>query len=232
MNTLNELKKILHQVGPENIWRSVYDIEGKLLSTGIENDDHILHSDLNGIDFTGKTVVDLGCNFGHFTFWVSNRGAHHVLGIDIDPRIIRGCQLLKKMYDYKSVDFVAHDFININELAQVDLAMLINFIGKTMVQNGEMISYLKAVERIASNEMLISIRPVYQIKKHLENDLPGLLDLYPARFIKKNCFNALEYVESYFQDRWHSTILSPINNFDDSHKKILHFHRKSSENTD
>jgi hypothetical protein len=82
---------------------------------------------------------------------------------------------------------------------------------------------------MAGNEMLISIRPFYQVKKHLENDFPGLLDLYPARFFRKGCFNALQYVESFFQARWHATTLSPINNFEDSRKKILHFHRKSSD---
>lgn len=37
---------------------------------------------LDQIDFTGKAVLDLGCNLGAFTFYASRRGAKRVVGVD------------------------------------------------------------------------------------------------------------------------------------------------------
>ncbi len=43
---------------------------------------------------SGKSVLDLGCNFGNFCFEAANRGAARVVGIDVDPENIRKAGLL------------------------------------------------------------------------------------------------------------------------------------------
>lgn len=222
----NELQTILREVGSDNIWRPIYDSNHKLLNTGVETNVDGLHSDLSRIDFKDKTVVDLGCNFGYFTFWARRQAARHVLGIDIDRRIIRGCNLLMKMYNYDGIDFLAEDITKINGLGRFDIAMMIDFIGKNWIRTGEMISFLKIIEHLARKEMLISVRPVYNVKKHFQNDFQGLLELYPSRFIRNNRFHTFEYIEAYFEDRWYTTVIWPEIDPDESHKKILHFHRK------
>lgn len=222
----NELQTILREVGSDNIWRPIYDSNHKLLNTGVETNVDGLHSDLSRIDFKDKTVVDLGCNFGYFTFWARRQAARHVLGIDIDRRIIRGCNLLMRMYNYDGIDFLSEDITKINGLGRFDIAMMIDFIGKNWIRTGEMISFLKIIEYLARKEMLISVRPVYSVKKHFQNDFQGLLELYPSRFIRNNRFHTFEYIEAYFEDRWYTTVIWPEIDPDESHKKILHFHRK------
>lgn len=226
MSKPNELQTILRDVGAGNIWRPIYDNDQKLLTTGVEPNDNGLHSDLSRIDFKDKTVVDLGCNFGYFTFFARRQAARYVLGIDIDRRIIRGCNLLMKMYDYDGIDFLVGDITKINGLGRFDIAMMIDFIGKNWVRTGEMNSFLKIIEHLARKEMLISVRPIYDIKKHLQNDLQGLLEIYPPCFIRNNRFHTFEYIKAFFEDRWSATVMSPEIDPNESYKKILHFHRK------
>jgi ribosomal protein L11 methyltransferase len=226
MSRPNELQTILREVGSDKVWRPIYDSNHKLLTTGVETNVEGLHSDLSRIDFKDKTVVDLGCNFGYFTFWARKQDARHVLGIDIDQRIIRGCNLLMKMYNYDGIDFLSEDITKINGLGRFDIAMMIDFIGKNWIRTGEMIPFLKITEHLARKEMLISVRPVYSVKKHFQNDFKGLLDIYPSRFIRNNRFHTFEFIEAYFEDRWNATVTSPEIDPDESHKKILHFHRK------
>jgi tRNA (mo5U34)-methyltransferase len=40
-------------------------------------------------DLTGKTVLDIGCNAGFYSFEMERRGASRVLGIDADERYLR-----------------------------------------------------------------------------------------------------------------------------------------------
>lgn len=226
MTVLDELKTILKQVGPDNIWRPVYDLQHNLLSLGVGKEGDGLPPNLNGLDLKDKTVVDLGCNFGHYTFWARSQTASHVLGIDIDPRIIRGCFLLRDMHDYDRVNFLAQDITRINGMDRFDIAMMIDFIGKSMVRSGALIAFLDALEKLGRNEMLLSIRPMYRIKKHLKNDLKGLTSKYPARYIRNNKFYTLEYVTQRFENKWHMTILSPKNDPYGAQKETLLFSRK------
>ena len=44
-------------------------------------------------DLTGKTVLDIGCNAGFYSFEMRRRGAARVLGIDMDPRYLAQARL-------------------------------------------------------------------------------------------------------------------------------------------
>lgn len=45
-------------------------------------------------DLSGRSVLDLGCNYGFFCFEAKKRGAARVVGIDVDPENIRKARLL------------------------------------------------------------------------------------------------------------------------------------------
>ncbi|HGY89838.1 MAG TPA: methyltransferase domain-containing protein [Planctomycetes bacterium] len=45
-------------------------------------------------DLTGKSVLDIGCCFGFFSFEAIKRGARRVVGLDIDPDSVRKARLL------------------------------------------------------------------------------------------------------------------------------------------
>jgi SAM-dependent methyltransferase len=105
MNPRDELITILHEVGPENIWRPVYDDQHVLLADGIADMRDGSPGDISTVDFHEKTVLDLGCNFGFYSFLAKGLGAKRVLGVDSNARVIKGCELLKAIHKVQGVYF-------------------------------------------------------------------------------------------------------------------------------
>ena len=147
MDLRAELEKILHSVGPENIWRPVYDSQNVLLAGGIADMRDGRPQDMSKLDFRGKTVLDLGCNFGFYSFLAKRLGARKVVGVDKDGQVIKGCELLKAMHGVRDVHFYSGDFTTSTIPGTFDIVMLINFLGKVMVTEGIQES-LDAAERL------------------------------------------------------------------------------------
>ena len=226
MDNLRQLETILQQVGPQRIWRPVYVPGNKKLADGIGDQSDGLPQDLSRIDFRGKTVVDLGCNFGYYTFMVKEAGARHVTGIDRDPRIIQGCRRLKDLWDVGNVTFVAGDIASSNGIGSYDTGMMIDFIGKATVISGDFKGYLDVLERLSQKEMILSIRPAYNVRKHLDNDIEGLTQKYPEDFLRHNHFQTLDYVLERFGPDWHMEIVSAASTPPGTKKETLHFKRR------
>jgi tRNA (mo5U34)-methyltransferase len=65
-------------------------------------------------DFSGKTVLDIGCNAGFFSFAAKLRGAKSVLGLDHQPHYIEQARLLREMVGV-DVDFCVIDGHSLDE---------------------------------------------------------------------------------------------------------------------
>lgn len=226
MDELQELVEILRQVGPENIWRPVYSPGNKLLADGVGNFCNGLPKNLEQFDFKDKTVADIGCNFGYYTFIVKAAGARHVTGVDADSRIIAGCMILKRLFGVDGVSFLATDIADPNGIGTFHTGMMIDFIGKTMVRTGVFKGYLNALERLSEKEMILSLRPAYNVKKHLNGDFRLLEEKYPGDYIRDNSFFTIDYIRDRFRKDWHMEIVSPKNRSEGADKQILHFIRK------
>ncbi|GGF75995.1 methyltransferase, TIGR04290 family protein [Paracoccus acridae] len=61
---------------------------------------HLLPADL-----TGKTVLDIGCNAGFYSFEMRRRGAARVLGIDTDARYLAQARFAAEVLDMDGVEF-------------------------------------------------------------------------------------------------------------------------------
>jgi SAM-dependent methyltransferase len=57
-------------------------------------------------DLAGRRVVDLGCGFGWFCRWARERGAAHVLGLDISKKMLERARMLT---DDGAVTYAAAD---------------------------------------------------------------------------------------------------------------------------
>ncbi len=230
MDKIEELKKILKTVGPRNIWRPVIVNGGQLLANGIGEMIDGLPDDIRRVDFKGKTVVDLGCNFGYYSFMVRNAGARRVLGIDSDERVIRGCEIIKVLNGLDRVNFQTIDIIRAENIGPFEIGMMIDLIGKGMVRTGIAIDLLNSLEQLSEKEMLLTVRPRYHIKKNLQNDFPGLEEKYSGSYIQNTYFHMLDYVRDRFESDWEIHPISPPNDPMTEAKQTLHFIKKPVSN--
>ncbi len=225
MDHLQKLESILRQVGPHNVWRPIRIPGDRQLADGVGDQDDGLPHDLTRIDFTGKTVADIGCNFGYYVFMARQAGARHVTGIDIDKRMIEGCRLLKRLYGVDGVSFVAADINTAEGIGAFDTGMMIDFIGKKAVSAGLMCGFLDVLERLSQKEMILSIRPAYHLKKHLGTDADKLRQKYPGAYIRRDHFFTLDYVRDRFRRDWDMMVVSTASNPPGTKKETLVFRR-------
>jgi tRNA (mo5U34)-methyltransferase len=68
-------------------------------------------------DLTGKTVLDIGCNAGFYSFEMKRRGAARVLGIDADERYLRQARFAAQI-EQADVEFRRMEVWDIAELGE------------------------------------------------------------------------------------------------------------------
>jgi hypothetical protein len=180
LDKLAELKDILKTVGPQNIWRPVVVNADHLLADGIGEAGDGLAENTGNLDFKGKTVLDLGCNFGYYSFLARSAGARRVLGIDADARIIRGCEIITALNGVDRVAFLAIDIVKAEGIGKFDIGLMIDLIGRQMIRTGTAKAVLDSLESLSEKEMVLTLRPRYHIPKKLAGDFQGLKEKYPA----------------------------------------------------
>ena len=222
MDKTKKLEEILKSVGPQNIWHPVVVNGNKLLANGIGDPLDGIRDRDGVLDFEGKTVVDLGCNFGHYSFFVRNAGARDVLGIDMDKRIIRGCEILKVLYDVDRVTFRPLDITKANGIGKFDIGMMIDIIGRDKIRSGAAKDFLDSLERMSQKEMLLTLRPRYHIEKKLGTDIQRIRKKYPVEYIRNSYFYMVDFVRDRFKASWEMHILSGPNDPEGT-KQTLHF---------
>ena len=222
MDEIKELEEILKSVGPQNIWHPVVVNGDKLLANGIGDPLDGIRDRDGVLDFEGKTVVDLGCNFGYYSFFVRNAGARDVLGIDMDERIIRGCEILKALHDVDRVNFRPLDITKANGVGKFDIGMMIDIIGRDKIRTGTAKDFLNSLEKMSQKEMLLTLRPRYHIEKKLGTDFQRLREKYPVDYIRNSYFYMVDYVRDRFKAAWEMHTLSGQNDPEGT-KQTLHF---------
>lgn len=226
MDKIKELEEILKSVGPQNIWHPVVVKGDKLLANGIGDPVDGIRDRDGVLNFKGKTVVDLGCNFGHYCFSVRNAGASDVLGIDMDERIIRGCEILKALHDVDRVNFRPLDIRKANGIGKFDMGMLIDIIGREKIIAGTANDFLNSLESLSQKEMLLTLRPRYHIEKKLGTDIRRFREKYPVDYIRNSYFYMVDFVRDRFKATWEMHILSGQNDSEGT-KQTLHFTKRN-----
>ena len=208
MNTRTKLMRLLDRVGSENIWRPIYDQDNMLLAAGHEDMRDGSPEVLAQISFLGKNVLDLGCNFGFYSFLAKRRGAKRVVGVDIDARAIEGCELLQNLYGFENMQFHAQDLTSLNLTERFHIGMLINFIGKKSLRKGIQ-NVLNLVSRYSETTMVMTARPSYDISEQLVAHPDQIKQQYGSNYIEDNRFDVMAYLKDFFDDQWCMSILSP-----------------------
>ena len=226
MPPLQQFLALAEAIAPEHRYRTVYDTDLSVLMPGKEHIDADTLDAFSRITFSGRTVVDLGCNFGFFTFQASRRGAAHVLGVDCESRVLMGCELLKRHFGLPHVSFECHDLSDAASpllARRFDIAMLVEFIGKTFVAENRVAPALAFLERLSQRELILSVQKIYWIRKELGTTPQRMREMYPSQYVDGGDFLLLDYVRDFFAPRWRMEALSPMADGYEKPRKFLRF---------
>ncbi|WP_035040411.1 methyltransferase domain-containing protein [Desulfovibrio sp. X2] len=225
---LKEAEQRLASLGQERIWRPVFAPDGRQLAEGTGADDDGLPPDLAGLDFTGKNVVDIGCNLGHFSFLAAEHGAASVLGIDMDEEVVACARVLARLRGADNVSFLAADVLGASAPAPdgrtFDTSMMIDIIGRGSVRKGLAGSFLDAAARLASHEMIHTMRPIYSFKE-LGVSGADLARFYPERFLREERFDLLAFALDRFAVKWSAELLTREADLTQRYKYLVRFTR-------
>ena len=80
-------------------------------------------AELLGDDLARTSVLDIGCNCGLFSLDLADRGAGHVLGVDLRPANIAQAHFAAEHYGVERVDFEVHDVDAVGSAEQYDVVL-------------------------------------------------------------------------------------------------------------
>lgn len=226
MSLLEEFLALAASVPPLHRYRTVYDSDFSVLVAGTEVIDADTLAAFSRIDFAGKTVVDLGCNFGFFAFQAKRLGAVSVLGVDRERQVLDGCELLRRHFGLSDVTFECHDIAAPAcplPTRSFDIAMLVEFIGKTFVLENRVGATMDFLASLSDRELVCSVQKTYLIRKELGTTPDRLMELYPAKYIDGGEFRLLDYVRDRLAPRWRMEALSPLADGFEKPRKFLRF---------
>ena len=106
-------------------------------------------------DFSGKSVLDIGCNSGQYSLYAKKRGASLVTGIDVDEGRIHQAKTLA-LNEHTDVDFHVRGVESVGELGVFDITICIAVV--TEVENvlGALRAIRDATGQLAIIEMGLS----------------------------------------------------------------------------
>ena len=230
MERFDRLRELVSSLDPQHVYRTIYDEHLHPVIDGVQALDPVGLADFSKMDFSGKTVVDLGCNFGFFSFQARRMGAAHVLGVDREPGVLEGAAMLRDIFGLDHVDFLACDIeARENSLSgrTFDVAMLVEFIGKTYVRQGRILDMLRVMERLAHKDLVLSVQKSYMIHKELGASPAEMGALYPGAYIRDGEVLILDLVRDFLKDRWQVDMLSSLNPGYEKPRKFLRCRKKT-----
>ena len=225
-----DIRQRLNALGSKRIWRPVPAPDGSLLAPGDGCDTTDLEHYIGNLDVRGKSVADLGCNLGYFSFLARRLGATRVLGLDIDPEIVHVAGQLADLHRLTDVTFAACDFLRQPPPTPCDMAMLIDFIGRQIISKGRVGLVANAAQTWGARELFFTLRPIYRL-----DDLPAtpeaLAAHYPG-FVRDGAFFLAETLAQALGPAWSMRFLTDgrfaKNSDDRRHKAALLFTRQSA----
>jgi SAM-dependent methyltransferase len=222
------LRELVSGLDPVHVYRTIYDENLNPIVEGTESLDPEGLEDFRAVDFAGKRVVDLGCNFGFFAFQARRLGAQQVLGVDREEKVLQGAAMLRDIFGLDGVNFLACDIeVSPNGLTgqKFDMAMLVEFIGKTFVREGFIPRVLSFLETLSDKELLLSVQKTYMIRKELGSTLDKMRRHYPEAYLRDGDVLVLDFVRDFFKDRWKIEMLSEVQGGYEKPRKYLRLHK-------
>ncbi len=224
MPRFQRLRRLVSDLEPEHVYRTIYDEHLNPVIDGTEPLDPQGLEDFRKLDLSGKSVVDVGCNFGFFSFEARRLGAASVLGVDRERRVLDGAEILRDLFGLDRVEFALCDIERSPNCLTgriFDTAMLVEFIGKTFVREGLIPRTLAVLESLSARELVLSVQKTYMIRKELGSTMEQMARHYPGQYLRGGDVLVLDYVRDYFKDRWDVQMLSQVEDGYEKPRKFL-----------
>ncbi len=220
-----QLRPILDQIEYRDIWYPLYNDQGEPVIRGRDKYEEF-YTDLDRyIDFRGKAVIDLGCNLGHYSFLAARLGAARVVGLDINEKIIQACDILRDHLGLSQVEFKTADFLSAAPDYRYDIVIMIDYIGKNVINKFKLKKVLEAAESRSRKEILFTFHQAYTIRGKLKTAEENLIPFYTADFIRYGKFRVLDYVKHHFAGKGQLTVFNPEKCDRPNFKQPVHFMR-------
>jgi SAM-dependent methyltransferase len=104
-------------------WYQTIELNNGLITQGkFPTNDRIRY--LEGIDFKGKQVLDVGCNSGQYCLYAKKRGALKIVGVDVDEIRLEQAKILSDQ-EGAGIIFEKRSIYELNELGKFDIVLCI-----------------------------------------------------------------------------------------------------------
>jgi len=220
-----QLRPILDQIEDRDIWYPLYNEQEERIFRGRDKHEEF-YSDLDRyVDFRGKTVIDMGCNIGHYSFLAARLGAVRVFGLDINEKMIQASNILRDHLGLSQVEFKTADFLSAAPDYRYDIVIMIDYIGKNVINKFKLKQVLVAAESHSRKEILFTFHHAYTIRGKLKTTEENLIPFYTADFIRDSKFWVLDYVKHHFAGKGQLTVFNPEKCDRPDDKQPVHFMR-------
>ena len=146
---------------------------------------------------TGKSVLDIGCNAGFYSFEMKRRGAARVVGIDTDPRYLAQAKLAAEVYGYRDIQWRQLDVYSVGQLRETfDLVIFMGVLYHLRHP-------LLALDRL--HDHVVADRLLFQSMLRGSSDMPHVADDYPFEetgIFERPGHPAMYFVEKRYAGDW------------------------------
>jgi SAM-dependent methyltransferase len=147
----SEAVKIIQEVNEKGgDYHQMHLGNGLVLKGDWDMGEHLHYFDLPG-DLSGKTVLDIGCNTGFFSFECEKRGAERVVALDV--REIPAFFAVRKLLDSK-VEFVRKNIYDItpSDLGKFDLVLC----GSLLLHLTDLFLSIRIIRGVTKEQAILS----------------------------------------------------------------------------
>tara|TARA_Y100001970_G_C14234383_1_gene860821 strand:- start:2264 stop:2962 length:699 start_codon:yes stop_codon:yes gene_type:complete len=159
LNNINEYKEWISAQD----WYQTIHLKNDLRTLGKLNTDSRIKW-FNEFDFLDKTVLDIGCNSGQYSFHAKKSGARRVIGIDVNEKRIYQAKMLA-INEGLDVEFHSAGIEQAADFGRFDIVICIAVV--TEVEN--VLGALRTIRNVTKKTAILEMdlaRPLFYVSSH------------------------------------------------------------------
>lgn len=152
--TTAEIKDWVESQDGENYWYQTIPVCDGIVTPGTVDSRKRLEL-LDLPDLTGKTVLDVGCNSGMYSFECKKKNASRVVGIDLQRNRLAQARTLKEIMGL-DVEFKEMDLFEAKDLGQFDVVICLAVVTEVTDLIGALLTLRKIAREVLYLELALA----------------------------------------------------------------------------